>query len=268
MLGVAVLFYFYSEVILAPNQYIFSQGGDGIKNYYAYLFHAKYDAGFWNFGGMNYPYYEHIVYTDGHPLLSWLIGVFGLTEHGIGILNLLMLFSFPIAAFFLYKILIHYKVKPAWAVLASVAIAFLSPQVFRMTGHFSLSYVFAIPALWWLMIKCINGNKIKWSIVILLYMLLFFFTHPYLGMILCFFSLFFWMIKTISDRSEWKVNLLSVFLQVFFPILIFQLLVMMTDTHENRLGEPAGFFDFYASWKSVFVPHDGPLAYFTHKNAD
>lgn len=265
LLGVVLLFYFYSEIILSPNQFVFSPGGDGIKNYYAYLFHAKYDAEFWNFSGMNYPYYEHIVYTDGHPLLSWLIGVFGLADYGIGILNLLMLFSFPAAAFFLYKILTHYNVKPSWSVLASVAIAFLSPQVFRMTGHFSLSYVFAIPALWWLMTKCVSGNKIKWSLVILFYMLLFFFTHPYLGMILCFFSLFFWLTKTILNRPTWKINLLSIFIQVFLPIMLFQFLVMLTDTHESRLGEPAGFFDYYASWKSVFVPHDGPLAFFTHK---
>ncbi|MBL7898762.1 MAG: hypothetical protein JNJ99_09525 [Crocinitomicaceae bacterium] len=54
-------------------------------------------------------------------------------------------------------------------------------------------------------------------------------------------------------------------LQVFLPLVVFQSLILLTDTHTNRIGEPAGFFDYYASWKSVFVPHDGPLAYFTHK---
>ncbi|MBK6526738.1 MAG: hypothetical protein IPG07_15025 [Crocinitomicaceae bacterium] len=259
-----ILAYFYSDVLFHPNDYIFSPGGDGIKNYYTYIFHAKYDADFWNFGGMNYPYYEHIVYTDGHPLLSWLIGVFGLAEYGIGILNFLMLISFPICAVFLYKILNHFGVKNGWAMVAAIAIAFMSPQVYRMTGHLSLAYVFAIPALWWLMIKCQHGKAIFWSVCIAIYCLVFFFTHPYLGMILCFFSLFFWLVNTLWNRRKWKQNIVYIFIQVLLPIILFQGLVALTDTHENRVGQPGGFFDYYASWKSIFVPHDGPLAKLTH----
>ncbi|MBI3136286.1 MAG: hypothetical protein HYZ14_16545 [Bacteroidetes bacterium] len=259
-----ILAFFYGDVLAHPNDYLFAPNGDGIKNYYTYLFHAQYDTDFWNFGGMNYPYYEHMVYTDGHPLLSWLIKGFGLQDYGIGILNFLMLISFPLCAVFLYKILVHYGVKNGWAVPAAVAIAFMSPQVFRMTGHFSLAYVFAIPALWWLIIKCLHGKAFLWSFGITAYILIFFFTHPYLGMILCFFSLFFWLVNTAWNRAEWKKNGLHIFIQVLLPIFIFQGLVAITDTHENRVGQPGGFFDYYASWKSVFVPHDGPLNYLTH----
>ena len=104
--GVAlmVLFYFYHEVLLSPNSYLFSATGDGIKNYYTYLYHAKFDNEFHHFSGMNYPYYEHIVYTDAHPLFSYLIGLFGLANYAVGILNLLMLLSYPIASIFIYKI--------------------------------------------------------------------------------------------------------------------------------------------------------------------
>src|SRR6187402_724409 len=78
LLALLVLIYFYYEVLFHPNDYLLSPHGYGIKNYYTYLFHAKYDSDFWNFGGMNYPYYEHMVYTDGHPLLSLVIRAFGL----------------------------------------------------------------------------------------------------------------------------------------------------------------------------------------------
>lgn len=264
-LAFLILAFFYGEVLFHPNDYIFSPGGDGIKNYYTYIFHAKYDSDFWNFGGMNYPYYEHMVYTDGHPLLSWLIGVFGLADYGIGILNFLMLISFPVCAVFLYKILDHYGVKNGWAIAAAIAITFMSPQVYRMTGHLSLSYVFAVPALWWLIIKCHQGRAVFWSFVIAFYLLVFFFTHPYLGLILCFFSLFFWLVNTMWNRSKWKQHFLYIVIQVVLPIIIFQGLVSLTDTHENRVGQPAGFFDYYASWKSVFVPHDGPLASVTRE---
>lgn len=82
-----ILFFFYHEVILHPNDYVFSDGGDGIKNYYTYLYHAKYDSLFFEFSGMNYPFKENVVFTDAHPLLSYLIGKLGLANYGIGIVN-------------------------------------------------------------------------------------------------------------------------------------------------------------------------------------
>lgn len=263
LLSFALLFAIYHQALLHANDYLFSPQGDGIKNYYAYLFHAKYDTEFWNFTGMNYPYYEHMVYTDGHPMLSWLIRLLGLTDYGVGILNILMLISFPICAFFLLKILSHYGVKPNWAIPAAIVIAFMSPQMFRITGHFSLSYVFAIPALWWLLILTLKKRPIFWSIAITLYILIFFFTHPYLGLILCFFCLFFALVRWFWNKNLWKQISFQAALQAILPIIIFQLLVGITDTHENRVGQPSGFFEYYASWKSIFVPHEGPLSYLT-----
>lgn len=255
-----ILFFFYYQVFLAPNDYLFSADGDGIKNYYTYLYHAKYDAGFNHFSGMNYPYYEHIVYTDAHPALSYLIGKLGLVDYGIGILNMLMLLSYPIAALFLFKILRHYDVNNWWAFAGSLAITFLSPQVYRMTGHFSLSYVFAVPLMWWLLIKCVNGRAWLWSGIIGLYLLCFFFIHPYLGMILVFFSLVFWLVNLVVDRKKWMRSLTHIFIQCLAPVFIFQGYVGMTDTHADRLSNPSGFFDYYASWKSLLIAHDGPLS--------
>jgi len=47
------------------------------------------------------------------------------------------------------------------------------------------------------------------------------------------------------------------------PFIVFQVLILMTDTHLDRLGTPAGFFDYYANWKSIFVAHHGPMSYLT-----
>lgn len=256
-----VLVFFYHNVLFAPNDFLFGGGGDGIKNYYALMFHAKYDSGFTEFTGMNYPYFEHIVYTDAHPLLSYFIGIFGLEAYGIGILNLMMLMSYPIGAAFIFKIFRHYQVAVWWAIAASIAIIFLSPQVYRMTGHYSLSYVFAVPIMWWLLIKSYNTQRAIWSWMIVLYLLIFFFTHPYLGLILTSFVLAFWGLNAVLNNDRRKKSLTRILIQAILPIVIFQGIVFLTDTHQNRLSNPAGFFNYYASWKSLTIPHDGPLSH-------
>lgn len=248
----------YHQVFFDLNHHLFSAWGDGVKNYYTYIYHAQYDQSFWEFGGMNYPYYEHMVYTDGHPLLSWIIGTLGLGNYAIGILNFLILMSYPFGAFFLYLILRHYQVKGWWAMIAAVCLILLSPQVFRTTGHFSLAYACAIPCMWYLLIQTKNHKKWYWSLGGFLLVLIFFFTHPYLGLILGLFALTFWMVNTIITK-QLKIGISQLFIQGLLPIILFQALVFMTDTHLNRTGEPQGFFDFYASWKSLLLPHHGPL---------
>jgi hypothetical protein len=259
LLALVVLIYFYHLVLLHPNEFLFSANGDGIKNYYTYLFHARYDSGFANFTGMNYPFNEHIVYTDAHPLLSYLIGQFDLVDYGIGIVNLCMLLSYPVAAVFIQRILNHYGLTHWWSIIGAVVIAFLSPQVFRLTGHYSMSYVFAIPLMWWLLIQCNKRNPWLWSIITAIYLTCFFFTHPYLGIIMAFLSAFYAVVYMVIHRGQvWKrIMLMSI--QIFVPFALFQGYILLTDTHLNRLSNPAGFFHYYANWKALLVAHDGPL---------
>ncbi|MBK7101720.1 MAG: hypothetical protein IPH63_08045 [Flavobacteriales bacterium] len=65
-----LLFIFYRSVLLSPNAVLSTQSGDGLKNYYTLVQHAHGSGNFWNMNGMNHPYGEHVVYTDGHPWLS------------------------------------------------------------------------------------------------------------------------------------------------------------------------------------------------------
>jgi len=257
-----ILLFFYHKVLLHPNDYVFANGGDGIKNYYTYLFHAKYDSSFFEFSGMNYPFKENIIFTDAHPLLSYLIGFFGLSDYGIGILNVLMLISYPISTIFIFKILKHFKTSVLWSVFASVALTFMAPQVFRMTGHFSMSYVFAVPIMWYLLIKTLQNASLKWNSITSLYLIIFFFTHPYLGLILTVFALAFWFVNAWANRKTKgtiKQSLINIGFQVALPILFFQILVTLNDSHIGRLNNPAGFFDMYATLKSLLVAHHGPV---------
>lgn len=257
-----ILLFFYHKVLLHPNDYVFANGGDGIKNYYTYLFHAKYDSSFFEFSGMNYPFKENIIFTDAHPLLSYLIGFFGLSDYGIGILNVLMLISYPISSVFIFKILKHFKVNNLWSVFASIALTFMAPQAFRMTGHFSLSYVFAVPVMWYLLIQTHQNSSLKWNVITSIYLIIFFFTHPYLGLILTVFALAFWLVNGLVSRKTsgtLKQTLINIGFQVALPILFFQILVTLNDSHAGRLNNPAGFFDMYATLQSLLVAHHGPV---------
>ena len=65
----AVLF---GPVFWHPGRYLFSTIEDGLKNYYTAIWYVHHDAGWW-FTGMNYPFGEHVVFTDNQPLLSFVL---------------------------------------------------------------------------------------------------------------------------------------------------------------------------------------------------
>lgn len=264
ILSFAVLFYFYYEVLLNPNDLLFASGGDGLKNYYTYLFQAEHGQSFWEFKGMNYPYFENVVFTDGHPFLSSIIRFLGLSEYGIGILNYLMLLSYPIAAVFLFLIFQHYRIKPAVGIFAAIVIAFLSPQVFRLTGHLSLAYVFVIPAMWYILIKSSNTSRpFLWSIIGFLFVFALMFTHPYLGIIASFLCIFYWILSFISNKGNYKNALGFTFSHVVLPFFLFRWLIFLNDHHYDRMDTPAGFFNYHAGWGSMFIPHHGPTSVVT-----
>lgn len=263
LISFSILFFFYHEVILSPNDYLFSAAGDGSKNYYAFLYHAQIDSSFWNFEGMNYPFGENIVYADAHPLFSWLIGLFGLGDYGVGILNMAMLLSFPLCSVILFLLFRHYKLSISWSIAAAIAMTLMAPQIYRITGHFAMSYLFAIPLMWYFLIKSSHSKRSwVWSIITCLYLLGFFFTHPYLGLIMAFFAGVYWVVRMVVERKEkgrWLKIAGTIGLQVFLPLVLFQLLILMNDTHLDRPNNPAGFFFYHGNWKSFLVAHDGPL---------
>ena len=61
--------FFYHDVILSPNSYLFGSSGDGIKNYFTLATHIK-ENSLTQSTAMNYPYGEHFLYLDCHPALS------------------------------------------------------------------------------------------------------------------------------------------------------------------------------------------------------
>ena len=59
-----VVFIYHGNVLVNPGSYMFSTTGDGIKNYYTFVYHTIYDDSALEFGGMNWPFGEHVIFIE------------------------------------------------------------------------------------------------------------------------------------------------------------------------------------------------------------
>jgi hypothetical protein len=262
----------YSHVLKAPNSYLFSDTGDGIKNYYAYMYHIKHDTSYVHFSGMNHPFGDHFAYTDGNPLLAnsvKLLSSFvpGIEYYGIGIYNLSMLLSLLLAALIVCLILLEFGIGGWRSALYAFAIVALQPQLLRMNGHFSLTYCWVIPMAILLLLYLRKSEK--WSTLVIGIVLLFlsFFTHPYLGLassaLILVSSLCGYVISGIKKRSE-PANFKTLLLGIV-PIISYLIIMKLRDPYAGRSTLPWGFYEFYAELETVFIPHSGPLHAFIKK---
>lgn len=262
-----VVNHFYGNLLRQPNNYLFSGSGDGLKNYYTYNYYLHHNQSKWNFEGYNYPYGESFFYTDGHPIEVFFIKavstVFpGIKLYSIGIINFFMIFSLVISSFLSYLVLQRLQVIPWFAVLASVSIMVLSPQITRYPGHLALSYAFAIPLTIYLLIVFEHTNKSFLLILQCLNIFFWFATHAYLGMVATLLILAYYFVKFLHNPKAVYKNIRfygAVFVQSILPFLLFTLSIALTDSHDGRTNNPYGFLAYKANFVDVFLPNQGPL---------
>lgn len=263
LLAVAILVAFYGRMVWVPGEYLFSGEGDGIKNYYTYSWHVAYDSGYTHFGGMNFPYGEHVVFTDNQPLLSnscmALKGVFpGITDHLISIHNALLFISLVLAVLFLYKLFFALTSNHIYALMASLSVGFLSPQITRFHGHFALAYCFVVPlAIWWL--YCFfRRPSLYLSTALGMLLLLLLFIHVYYLVILGGLVVALWFVYLV--RKQWQLSftkaMLHLCLQVVLPFILYFVWLKWTDTVQDRPSQPYGIVEYAANWEGLLLPLD------------
>jgi hypothetical protein len=267
LFSLVFVFTFYGPIILNPDSYFFSNEGDAIKNYFTYAYHIKNDASYLNFSGMNYPYGEHFMYTDCHPILANLFKFLAtkfdfFKEHSIGILNFLMILSIFLTFIVSYFLLLQFKISKWFSVLFAISMTVLAPQIFRMGGHFALSYSVAIPLSWLFLLKTqVAIRKNFYFILLFLNLLFWLFIHAYLGLIILFFLLSLVSINFLRDKE--KRSKISFYTKQFsvliIPIILFYMFTASTDTHIGRTTNPSGFFLYNAEFDDVFLPHHPPI---------
>lgn len=267
LLSSVFVFFFYGKVLLSPNSYLFNPSGDGMKNYYTYAYYIQNNEDNIEFEGMNYPYGESFMYTDCHPVEAYVLKVLSqyfpsIADYSIGIMNLAMILSIVLTSLVLYLLFNRLKINQTLAILAAIAITVLSPQLFRLTGgHYALSYSFFIPLIIYLLLSLEHNFKQKYLLLLSTIILLAFFTHAYIGMIL-FVLLFTYAIIGITlnfKNSTILYKYLKTLLAGFVPFVFFYCFVKLTDSHIGRTTNPWGIFENHADMASVFFPISGPL---------
>lgn len=255
-----ILVVFYPKVIFHPQSYLLADGGDALKNYYCFLWHVHHDSSLVNYSGSNYPFGEHHGYTDGNPLLSGLLRLLPvLTPWAVGIYHVSVFLSFLICALLVFRILKLMGVRDVYAVTAAVGITVLCPQSLRLPGHFTLSYAFCLPLTIYLILKQEQSFQKKYRIWLPVTLFLWFFIHPYLGLICSALTLLFHLFALFASRQVSRKQRTILAFQAIIPLSCYYLFMLFTDHHSDRVAVPFGFSWFRASPETVFVASHPPF---------
>ncbi len=259
------LYIFYGKILNDPGKYFFANGGDGFKSYYGTFYHYKYDKSYTYTYSQNYPYGDNIFYSDSQPIISNTLKFFNIDCDIVKLLNLLMLFSIPLGSLFIFLLLRRLNMPAVYSLIAAVIIAFMSPQLSRMSGHFSLSYIFFIPLYLYLLHYFFSNKSYYVSILIGIVSFIGLITHAYFFAFFGFFSFFMIIVYTIQDKKNFpfiKTFLPHFTIQIIIPFLLFQLFILGSAT--DRTSYPWGFFSTNATPESVFLPIGKPYSKFIH----
>ncbi|MBI1194049.1 MAG: hypothetical protein GC205_12900 [Bacteroidetes bacterium] len=257
----------FGDLFWHPNHYLFATGGDGLKNYFTAAWAVRYDQGL-RFTGMNYPFGEHLTYTDAQPLLVGLMRVLqrlglSLDARVPGVLNALMLFSLLPAAWCMRRIGRHYGLPEGLALLTALLVVLLSPQIHRWQGHYALGYVCFVPLLWWGVLR-LRASARPWIWTLWLFAVVagFGLVHLYYLMIGAFML---WLYAGVLGglrikqwRSVWP-DVLRVGGAGVLAFLAVYLFLHWTDLTRDRPAAPFGFTYYRAGLKTVFFSPTSPV---------
>ncbi|MDB9963547.1 hypothetical protein OAD50_00460 [Vicingaceae bacterium] len=135
----------------------------------------------------------------------------------------------------------------------------MAPQIFRLEGHFALSYSFVIPLCFLWLLKFIGKERSgKHQIYLTIFHTALLFIHAYLGVISISILIAYFLIDGSLHRFK-KANSWYILGSVIFSVLPFLTVKVFSDVHTNRTDNPYGFFEYYADFDAILLPHHGPL---------
>lgn len=266
-LSALLLYVFYGRLLADTNHVYFSKSGDGLQSYFGTLYQVKHDSTYWRMSGMNYPYGENSFLTGNQPLLTASIKLIGntlidISNYSVAIINLAMLLSIIACSLSIYSIFKHLHLPWGYSALAAIGITFLSPQIQRMGGHYSLAYPFAIPLFILLLLRFYECPTIKRTAAITVLTFVMAATHLYFfGIFLLMLSVFY-LICIIRNENKFRNILFSIrhfSLQIILPFFIIWPLLNLGEPVNDRPQTPWGFLVYRSVWQGIFLPLGRPL---------
>ena len=161
----------YQRVLKVPNDFLVN-GGDGMKNYFTYLYHVKHDSTYMTFEGMNYPFGENVIFTDNQPLIANLTKLLSTIFpvwfecNVVAFHNVMLIFGVILGGLGLFLCFRSLKIDFLFALVCTLGLILLNPQAGRINGHFSMFYP-VLPWIFYLWVLIWEGkNKLKLSVFI------------------------------------------------------------------------------------------------------
>ncbi len=240
-LSIIVTIYFLSSIVLYPGNMLIALGGDAGMTYHAYLYHVLYEKGVWT-DCMNYPYGDNITYKGSLPLLSiplsYCRDILHInTEKALATMHLLIGLSYVLAILYTYKILRHFKILPLLSILYAIFITLMSPQVFKLLGHFGLVYTCVIPMLFYWSLKYYDTNKWLYPLYMLILGLLMSFSHLYFGAIIFVWVVFYVCAHLLFVKQAFRYKIKHNGMLLISMVLLFgilKLFLITTDPAKDR----------------------------------
>jgi hypothetical protein len=257
----AIYTFYFGDIFARMNAVLSSITGDALKNYYTYAFHITRDKSMLHFEGMNYPYGEHVVFTDCQPLLTFILRLLPFTHNYlIGILHFLMFGSFVFSPLIIFRILRLQKMDQLVSFFTALALNLLAPQFAKIHGgHHGLAYGFVVPAAIFLIQKTMLFQNHRNLLYLSIYNVLLFFLHPYLGFGVTLFACLSFLIMAAASRKLNKTVARNIVLAGILPVIIFKVFMLATDHHPDRTTEPYGYEALVENPSTLLSPDYGPF---------
>lgn len=247
-----------------PNDTILFDTPDGFKNYMTAAWHVAHDSSYVHYGGMDYPFGEHVLFTDNQPIFCaamqwWNWHISDIHGDTTGIINIFQVLSMLLGAGVIYLLLRKLHL-PAWyAAIAALGILFLSPQNNRFYGHFGLSHTWVFPLL--LLLLCRYEERSSRRYQSLLIGLLLFVAaqlHFYYFGVSALFLGIYTAYQMLAD-FRWPVVLKRIYhlvVMVVVPFVLLNIWVHWSDYCSDRPASPFGFTTYIGYWEGVFLPYE------------
>lgn len=261
----ALLWWKHHTWLSDPNAFMLGTDADAFKNYLTASWHVRYDTTFLHYGGMNYPYGEHVLFTDNQPLFSaalqwWNWHISPISNWTVGLVNLFLIFSMMAGAGATYLLLRKLHLPVWYAGIAAIGIIFLSPQNHRFDQHFALSHTWVLPALLFLLARYEERSSRRYQSLLIGLLVWFaaqlhFYYFGLAAVFLGFYTLFQVIIDPTWRNIRFRFSHLVV--MVLLPFFYLNFWVRLTNYAPDRPATPFGFLNYRANLPGLIFPGNG-----------